>query len=559
MARRIRWQILIAAISSLLVFGLMAYLALTTTAVARPLAGGVYIEGLPTPPRQLNPLVSDPASDPSGADIQALVFEGLTRIGVDGLPEPGLASWQIDETGRVYTFTLRTDLTWHDGRALTADDVLFSLRAVQNPGFAGDRAIREAWRNVLVDRVNDRTVRCVLNASAAPLLSLATFPILPAHLLGDLPPEEWATSPFSQAPVGAGPYRLRELTSAHALLEANPSYYAGRPFLDTIELRFFDSPQQAQAALTRGEINGLSFLGTSELARANPPRDGGRVMALLDSYTTLTFNLRNDLLADLALRRALALALDKEALIEQAVSGQVERLDTPLLHGWWANDPAVSTPPADPARAGEALTALGFVPGPNDLRARDGQPLDLPLLTSDDPERVAQAQEIARQWGALGVRVEVEAVDATTFQQRLADRDFTLALHGWQRLGADPDVVFEQWHSRNADRGFNYAGLSDSQIDTLLTNARAASSLTERLASYRAFQRRWVELTPSITLYQQRLLYDVPLALGGIGMLPPGDSTALPLLAGAEERFRTVARWFVRSEREIRGDLRESP
>ena len=86
MARRIRWQILIAALSSALVLGLMGYLAVTNAAVSRPLAGGAYVEGLPAIPQQLNPLLSDPARDPAAADVRALLFDGLMRIGSMACP-----------------------------------------------------------------------------------------------------------------------------------------------------------------------------------------------------------------------------------------------------------------------------------------------------------------------------------------------------------------------------------------------------------------------------------------------------------------------------------------
>ena len=168
MARRIRWQILIATVSSLLVLGLMAYLALTTAAVARPLNGGAYVEGVVGAPQQLNPLVSDPTRDPTGADIQKLLFDGLMRTGADGLPEPALAqAWEVNDAGTVYTFTLRADVTWHDGTPLTADDVLFTLRAVQGRGFAGDSSVGDIWRNVLVDKVGERSVRCTLGAPSS--------------------------------------------------------------------------------------------------------------------------------------------------------------------------------------------------------------------------------------------------------------------------------------------------------------------------------------------------------------------------------------------------------
>ena len=109
---------------------------MTTAAVPRPLSGGAYVEGAAGVPQQLNPLVSDPARDPVAADIRALLFDGLMRIGADGLPEPSLAeSWEVDDAGVVYTFTLRSDVTWHDGSPLTADDALFTFRAIQKRGF----------------------------------------------------------------------------------------------------------------------------------------------------------------------------------------------------------------------------------------------------------------------------------------------------------------------------------------------------------------------------------------------------------------------------------------
>jgi peptide/nickel transport system substrate-binding protein len=568
MTRRIRWQILIAAISSLLVLGLMGYLALSTVAVSRPLAGGDYVEALVAPPQQLNPLASDVARDPGSADIQALLFDGLMRIGPDGLPEEALAqSWDVSPDTTVYTFTLRADVAWHDGAPLTVDDVLFTLRAVQNRDFAGDPAAGALWRGVRVDKVGERSVRCTLNAPFAPFLSRATFPILPAHLLRDIPPAQLAGAPFSHKPIGTGPYQLAELNQEHALLIANPRYYGGPPFLDSIEFRFFRDSQAALTALTRGEIMGLGFASTGELGQSNLPRNVDRHELPLDSYAVLTFNLRAEPLADLELRRALARGLDKDALIRQALGGQAARLDTPIFPGWWAADESVTWYPYDPQRAADSLTALGWAPGSDGLRVKNGQPLALPLITDGAADRVATAQEIARQWGALGVKVDVQQLDAAGLSKRLEAHDFTLALHGWQRLGPDPDV-YSLWHSSQALRGDNYAGLNDDQIDELLDNARHDMDIPARSASYAAFQERWVELAPSITLYQPLFVYATSRQLEGLGFntatpdqnraeAPPADVASNHLLLGREDRFRNVIRWFVRSAREIKGDLRQ--
>jgi peptide/nickel transport system substrate-binding protein len=570
MTRRIRWQILIATISSLLVLGLMGYLALSTIAVSRPLAGGDYIEGLATPPQQLNPLSSDAARDPAGADIQALIFAGLMRIGLDGLPEHALAqSWDVNDTGTVYTFTLRPDLTWQDGMPLTVDDVLFTLRAVQGRGFAGDPADGALWRSVLLDKVGDRSVRFTLAVPFAPFVSRVTFPILPAHLLRDIPPDQWASAPFSRKPIGAGPYQLTELTGEHALLTANPRYYGGRPFIDSIEFRFFSDSQAALTALARGEIMGLGYLSAKELVQINLPRNIARHTVPLDSYTILTFNLNDGPLTDQELRRALARGLDKDALIKQALSGQVARLDTPILPGWWAASEDVVWYLYDPQRAAESLTALGWELGSDGVRVKDGKPLALPLITDGAPDRVVAAQEIARQWAALGVKVDVQQLDSAALTKRLEAHDFILALHGWQRLGPDPDV-YSLWHSSQAARGDNYAGLRDSQIDELLTNARQDLDIPARSASYAAFQQRWIDLAPSITLYQPLFVYAASRQLEGLGFGNPpssqnagvasgSDIASNHLLIGREDRFRNVTQWFVRSAREIKGDLRQQP
>jgi peptide/nickel transport system substrate-binding protein len=272
----------------------------------------------------------------------------------------------------------------------------------------------------------------------------------------------------------------------------------------------------------------------------------------------LSFTLRQAPCADQGLRRALAEGLDKDELIKRTLDGQVARLDTPILPGWWAATEKPNWYPPDARAAADTLTSLGYAAGPDGLRSRAGQPLSLPLITTNDPDRVAVANEIARQWGLLGVRVDVQPVDGDTLRKRLAGHDFTLALYGLQRLGADPDV-YELWHSSKADGGNNYAGLQDDQVDELLQNARIDGDIANRSPSYEAFQRRWVELAPSIMLYQPLYVYTATDQLSGLDLDPsgaPADIASSQLLLGREARFRNVTHWFIRSAREIQGQLR---
>lgn len=555
MARRIRWQLVIALLSILLVAGLLGRVALRSAAIASPLAGGIYREAVVGTPRQPIPLLNDPLSDPVGRDLIALLFDGLVRIGADGLIEPALAaSYEVDASGTIYLFHLRRDVSWHDGTPFTADDVVFTLRALQVADQPGEPALAAIWQDVLVDRLDDYTVRATLTAPYAPFLSVARVPIAPAHLLAGLPPDQWASGPFGASLVGTGPFKLAELREDRAVLTANERYFGGRPYIQRFELRFFASPEAALGALTRGDVSAYSGRVGEQRTIGELPGSLRKARIPLDEYAILSFNLRRPLLSEQPLRRALAHGLNKDELIERALDGAAVPLDTPILPGWWAYSPAVRWHAPDPAAAARILGELGYVPGPDGTRRRDGRALAFELLVDGDPKRRAAADEIARQWGDLGVRVRVSELDGPTLQARLRAHDFDLALHSWTRLGPDPDP-FALWHSSRAATGLNYAGLADAQIDDLLLNARRESEIAARNADYAAFQQRWVELTPSITLYQPLYRFVASAALGGSGLDDP-ESALSALLIGREDRYRDVTRWFLESYREIQGDLR---
>lgn len=553
MARRIRWQIAIALFGIALIVALFGRLATLSASTDNPATGGVYIEAVVGSPITPIPLLNDPVADPVGRTLISLLFEGLTRIGSDGLIEPALAEgYTVDATGEIYTFTLRPGLRWHDGTPITADDVVFTFRTLQTLEAAGEPALAGFWRTALIERVDTRTVRVTLSGPFAPFPGLARVPILPAHLLRGLSPAEWPASEFARRLVGSGPFRLAELRSDAAILTANPTYYNGRPFLDQIELRFVSTAEAAIAALSRGEVTGFAERWGTNLATIDLPGEEQQIVLPMDEYTLLTFNLRLPLFQDIPLRRALALGLDRDALIETVVNGMAQPIDTPLLPGTWADDPALRRMPADPSAAAERLAEIDFEPGSDGIRQRGRQRLSFTLLVDRDERRVAVAEAIANQWRSIGVEVFVESVDVTTLTERLRQGDFMAAVHTWTRIGPDPDL-YSLWHSSQADDGLNYAGLEDSRIDTLLEQARAEPELIARAEFYHAFQQRWLELSPAITLYQPMYVIVTTANLQGRTFANPdlGPHT----LFGIEDRFRDVQRWFVNSFRRIEGDL----
>lgn len=557
MARRIRWQIVVAVVGSLVVVALLTQLAISTAARVDPLPGGSYTEAIISPPQQLIPLLNDPLNDPGGRAIGSLLFDGLTRIGLDGLPEGALATrWEVDNSGEVYLFTLRSDVTWHDGTPFSADDVLFTIRTIQNNQI-GDAAQQALWQSVLVDRIDDTTVRFTLDAPYAPFVTAARVPILPAHLLGDVDPADWADSDFARQPVGTGPYQMGEWDDTRLTLQANPDYFGGRPFMDTIAFRPIETPQVAFSQLAGNEIQafGVGAAVAPEIGQVSLPPATQRLTLPLDEYVILTFNLREAPLDSQAFRQTLARGLDKSTLIEQVYGGQLVPVATPILPGWWAYDPAVSWYAPNPVLAAQELNDLGYQMNADGVLERQGEPLTLPLITDGDPGRLAAAGEIVRQWGELGIVVELEQLEPAELRERLHERDFLLALHGWARLGPDPDP-FGLWHSSQAEAGLNYAGLRDDAIDAMLTSGRVNQEIAVRSEDYADFQRRWIELAPSITLYQPLYTFVTDETVGGIGFSQQEILTNRLMLFGREDRYRNITGWFVNSAREIRGNLR---
>jgi peptide/nickel transport system substrate-binding protein len=552
MARRIRWQIVITVLTTLVVTLLLGRLALRSATGTEPLPGGVYSEAVVGRPVQPIPLLNNPLEDPVGRDMAGLLFDGLMRIGRDGRIEPALADGmpQVDAREEVYTFNLRQDARWHDGTPFTADDVLFTVRAIQEEEF-GDPAALAFWQQVLVDRIDDYTVRFTLDSPYAPFLSLARLPILPAHVLRDLPPEQWADSAFARQPIGTGPYRLEELSATSAMFVAHERYFGGRPLIDRIEWQFFETVEAALGALSRGEVQAFASRVTGQLPDTSLPATLREHIVPLDEYAVLTFNVREAPFDTATFRQALAYGLDKDVLIDTALNGLASSVDTPILPGWWAYDPEAEWYPADQELAGRLLGEQGYEPGVGGVRFRDGQPLRLELITDENPRRLVAANEIARQWGQIGVEVEVVPLAGEALLERLRAGEFSMALHSWVRLGVDPDV-FALWHSSQATDGLNYAGLEDPAIDELLELGRQERDEALRAENYQAFQERWIELAPSITLYRPvyRIISDE--RLGGLGFDEP-ELAAATLLAGPEDRYREVISWFVNSARRIDG------
>lgn len=544
MRHDIRWQLLIAALGIGLAISVLGFqlqqTGLCSTRV--PATGGRLAEGVIGQPKYLNPLLSD--GNPVDAQLSSLIFDGLTRFDEDGLLVPALArDWQIAEEGRLITFELKDDVRWHDGQPFTADDVAFTYGLLQADNFPAADELRELWQSVVITATNETTVQFRLPQAYSPFLAATTRGVLPSHLLGDVPPDEIADHQFNRAPIGTGPFAVVpeadwQQTGSLRLIP-NPFYWREGVQLDGIEYRFFPDSQQLAQAFADGEIQAISSVPETELPDFALLPDMRLFTSGAPSYTQLLFNLTDagsEAIRTLAVRQALAHALDREAIIDETLAGQGLPLEGPYLPNSWAYNPALLTAyHYQPDVAAALLDEAGWVGGQESPRQKDDQVLSLTLLSANDQESRALAEAIAGYWQRAGTATELELVEPAELVQSLSERAYDVALVTVQP-GNDPDL-YDFWSQEAIINGQNYGGWNQRRASEALETARQLSTVDERRPYYEAFLKFYDEDLPALTLYQHVQTY---------GLSEAVYQADVGRIDNPRERYQTFAQWFMR-------------
>ncbi len=549
MVRNIRWQATIALLGSLLLVTLLGHLTAGRTTVLVPAVGGRYVEALVGYAPQINPLLAYYGTPER--DLCALIFSGLTRAEANGDIVPDLTQvWEISEDGQSFTFYLRRNVRWHDGTPFTAQDVVFTIGLIQADDFAGRPELAAVWRDVQVQAVDAYTVVFDLPQAYAPFLEQTTLGLLPAHLLEGLSPAEVGQHRFNQQPIGTGPFRLEMLTADYARLVPHAQYYGPRPYLSTLDFRFYPDAASALSAYERGEVMGLGGLAPEFLDRVASQPDLNLFSSLFYGYGLVVLNNRQPIFADRQVRQALLYALNRQALIDDVLYGQGVVAHSPIMPGHWAYEPDVQHYDLDVAQGTRLLDEAGWrhtqspdfvpedgsfqVPSFHGPREKDGQPFAFTLLTDDNPVHQRLAESLIKQWSRLGARAKVQVVSISERDELLASYRFDAVLLE-VALPADPDL-YAWWHSTQADGGQNYAGFANFAADAALQQGRLVTKRAQRWAFYRAFQQIFAREVPAILLYYPVYTYGIDQRLKDV---------QLGTLLEPSDRFRNIYRWYL--------------
>jgi peptide/nickel transport system substrate-binding protein len=541
----LRWQFLLAFLSLVLVLALLTFQVQTASfcTVTVPAAGGTVTEGMIGAPVYLNPLLSD--ANPVDRELTSLIFDGLTRYNEAGMLEPALAeSWQVAEDGHSLQFTLREGLTWHDGQPVTANDVAFTYGLVQDEAFAGPTALHRLWQAVTINVLDERTIEFVLDEPYSPFLEATTRGILPAHRWQGVTAAALPDNVLNRNPIGTGPFAVeaeQEWQRTRRLrLTPHPDHWRQGTQVAGLEFRFYPDEETLLQAFESGEIYAINSVTPSLLPQVAALPNVRLFSAPTNLYTTLFFNLTseaNPAWLPVEMRQALAYGLDRDLLVDEALSGQGVVLDGPYLPASWAYNPNLLTPYATSVvTATNLLAGNGWnLPEGGTIRQREGESLTLQLLVLDTPTQRLLAEAIGEQWSALGIGVQLSLANGLPeLRQQLAGRQFDVALVD-VRPPRDPDL-YDFWSQEAIIRGQNFAGWNNRRASEALEQARQTWGQPSRRPFYDTFLRLYDTDLPALTLFQHVYVYGLSSAV---------NEAEIGRIHHPRDRYKTMADWFL--------------
>lgn len=463
-----------------------------------PVSGGTLTVAVDADPQTLNPVLRRTAI---AGSILGEINDGLIEMNPQLEFEPGLAKrWVWSDDGLSVSYHLRDDVRWSDGVGFTSRDViatyeLFTNDDVPTPwrsNFAQIESVTAPDDTTVVFRFVERSLENLFNSAA--------FSILPAHVVEALDPTRIEQWDINRNPVSLGPYRVAEWrTNDRLVLERNPEY-AGEPaLLERVVFRVVPEEATRLLQLEIGEADMIESVPVKDISRLRENPDirlvdmGPRYMGYL------VYNLRRPGLDDPRVRNAISYAIDRRAFVEGLLFGYARAIANPITPiVAWAYHDDLAPHERDVDRARALLAEAGWTDTDGDgIVDRDGQPLRIEIKTrTGDPVRENGVLVIQSNLRDVGIEVRPRMMELSTVLGQVQDGDFDIYMGQVSgRLSPDLTNVF------GTGGGYNWGGYSNATVDSLMTEARAATSRETAARLWRQVQEILYAEQPQTMLY----------------------------------------------------------
>nr|MDP2481085.1 ABC transporter substrate-binding protein [Candidatus Palauibacterales bacterium] len=485
----------------------------------------------------VNPLVAPPDYFASQIERYVLLMP-LVQLGPDLQPEPWLArSWDLRADSSQVVFHLRDDVKWQDGQPVTAGDVAFTFRKAKDPDVPfPNRAYFDRWDSVKVE--GPHTVRFWLRPYSQFLFGWTQVPIVPEHVLGDVPDSALASASFNAtSPVGDGPFRfVIHEQGDRWVFEANPDFPAdlgGPPRVDRIVYRIIPDESTELTELERGDVDLYLKLPPDQLSTVRADTSLDVLTFPSPTYAFVAWNTRRSMFSDARVRRALTMAMNRRQILQTVQAGLGSVATGPLGPWHWAYDTAWRPIPYAPDSARALLAAAGWTDTDGDgVVDLNGRPFRFELLTNPSQTR----QDIAVMLQADLARVGVDLVPRTREMASLGQaiqsskRLFDAFLLSWTE-----DMVIDDrdyWACDRRDDPLQFSGYCDPTLDAIMDSIPRALDRDRKRRLLRRYAEMVEEAQPFTFLYNQDGAVALRRSLRGVSVDVRGE-------------LRTAARWWL--------------
>ena len=516
-----------------------------------PLHGGSVSEGIIGTPRFINPVLANSAAD---QDMVVLIYSGLMRKNTDGTLTPDLAKkYEMSKDGLTYTFTLKDKIYFHNGKSVTADDVVFTVNEAKDPIIKSPHKVD--WDGVTAIKINDKTIQFTLKQPYASFLENATLGIMPAFLWKDSPIE---LNNANINPIGSGPYMIKSVNKESSGVinsyELTPfkKFVLGEPYLQTMNLYFYSNEDDLVQALENGEVDQISSI-TPLNADILKERNYQIESSVLPRIFGLFFNQnQNRFFTDKVITQAIDQAIDKDKIIRDVLSGYGVAIDGAIPPNMIAyqklNERNDISREKILQNVQNSLAKDRWVKGSDGFlkktitdknKKKTTATLEFSISTGNAPELAKTAELIKQDLLAIGMKVDIKTFEVGNLNQNvIRPRKYDALLFG-QIINHESDL-FAFWHSsQRKDPGLNVAIYTNTKVDKILEDAAITIDEQSRIKKYAQFEDEIKKDMPAVFLYSPNFIYVVSDNIKGLSI----DHIISPA-----NRFLNIYSWYTQTE-----------
>ncbi|MBU5427243.1 peptide ABC transporter substrate-binding protein [Tissierella pigra] len=494
-----------------------------------PVPGGQAILPL-TNFNTLNPLLTE---NSNYYFFSKLIFEGLFEFDNNlNITNQLAESYNIKDNGRIVEIQLRKDVLWHDGQKFSAEDVAFTIDTIKYASL--DSTYKQMFSNSLgvygqgdiknilnVNITGTNSLNITFDKSLGNNLEVLTFPIIPKHIFNSAGNSRYikALEVNNYKPIGTGPFKFDSYEKMKEIkLIANDDYWNDRPYIDEILGMVFESEEDILTAFETGQISMATTVDVDWDKYAQNNRIN--ILEFVSSnYEFLGFNFGKELFSGEkgeGLRRAIAYAIDRQAIIQKVYLGHGTQVDVPIHPDSWLLSDNANKFGYNIDLAKAELSKIGFKDMDNDgiIEDESGNKIFLKILTNSyNITRLKTAEMIKDDLRKVGILVSIypennksnsitrDDIDKQweLVNNHLASGDYDIALLGWQ-LSVIPDLSFA-FHSSRISQNTNFIRYSRENMDNLLQKTSTAGTREEKLKSYSELQELITKDLPYVSLF----------------------------------------------------------